>query len=107
MNRKKESNFAAFTYDAPEVWYERQLKIGSSEKGSNVKFAEVDSATISKEQLDPSVFTLDYLIENNMTIDPSSTSGILNATDIADQQDQADRQATEIMHNVDNFAKSE
>lgn len=67
----------------PEDWFDDVRIQVASPSGFEVSFENKSSKEIGKDVLDPRLITLQYLIENDMVINPSQVSTILNQTDVA------------------------
>lgn len=52
---------------------------------------------ISKEQLDPKEVTADFLLQQNLTIDPSTMVNVLNITDVADLDDMNEKYSGDVL----------
>lgn len=102
--RKKE--LESSTVQAPGYWIETLRKTTEVDGEIKVMFEEVTSEELSKKQLDPTIVTLENLLANNITINPSSVTSLLNQTDIADINELADQlssQAYEKITQLPNF----
>lgn len=70
-----------------EPWTEPQIKSEESKRGTmKVSRVDVKCSDICEQQLDPSIITLQSLIDRGITIDPGSVRSMLNITDEADLQ---------------------
>lgn len=108
MNRKSDKENHPQMDGVPTEWYEIQRVVSKDSKGEHVSFKNVSCDEVSKQQLDPHIFDLTSMIENGTMISPSGDAkGILNSTDIADIQAEADFAANEIMQSSDNYNKNE
>lgn len=52
---------------------------------------------ISKEQLDPKEVTADFLLQQNLTIDPSTMVNVLNITDAADLDEMNEKYSGDVL----------
>lgn len=107
MNRKSDKNNHPIMDDAPTEWYEPTRVVSPSKKGGEEVVIKLKSSEeISKEQLDPSLFNLSEMIVNGTLITPSGdVKSILNSSDIADIQSDAESEISQFME--DNPVNSE
>lgn len=87
---------------APETWSEEQISSTPTidEDGRTVVAASIVSVSSDKildQQLDPSIVTMDNLISQGLTINPSSVGSLLNPTDCATNLNDYEAAASKIM----------
>lgn len=75
--------------------------------GFNVFFKKVSCEELSKDVLDPRIYTLERMVCDNLFIDPGQVVSILNSTDINTIEDLAGRVSEEayiyLRDNLDSF----
>lgn len=77
-------NFAGkgFDFDDPYIYVESELDGLTVKKNVSVRYKTTEELT--KESLDPTLITLDSILNEGVTIDPGTVNHLLDITDLSD-----------------------